>query len=113
MLSYEDYNLVQIQLRNGKWPERFAIEFNPQTFLLGESNVWQELGKKIIPDEIQKVIEDNGGEMRRKELIETLKGKASYSIIQKAINESIKQGLIEKERLKEHGNPTLYRIRQS
>jgi len=111
-LSYEDYNLVQIQLRNGKWPERFAIEFNPQTFLLGESNVWQELGKKIIPGEIEDIIEDNGGEMLRKDLIEALNDKASYNIIKKAIREAINQGLIESDRIKGRGNPIIYRIKQ-
>jgi len=111
-LSYEDYNLVQIQLRNGKWPERFAIEFNPQTFLLGESNVWQELGKKIIPGEIEDIIEENGGEMLRKDLIEALNDKASYNIIKKAIREAINQGLIESDRIKGRGNPIIYRIKQ-
>lgn len=110
-LNFEDYNLVQIQLRNGKWPERFAIEFNSQTFLLGESNVWQELGKKIIPGEILEIVEDNGGEMTRKDLIEILKEKASYSIIHKAIKEALKQGLSKDRLTGKKGNPVVYRVK--
>lgn len=114
MLSYEDYNLVQIQLRNGKWPERFAIEFNPHTFLLGESNVWQELGKKIIPGEIEDLIDDNGGEMLRVDLIKKLKENgAGITIIKKAIREALKQGLIEKDHVPgKRGNPVIYRTRK-
>jgi len=113
-LSYEDYNLVQIQLRNGKWPERFAIEFNPQTFLLGESNVWQELGKKIIPGEIEDLIDENGGEMLRADLIKKLKANgAGITIIKKAIREALRQGLIEKDHVPgKRGNPVIYRTKK-
>lgn len=110
--TWEDYNLVQIQLRNGRWPERFAIEFNGETFLLSKSDVWQEIGKKILPGEIEDLLEENGGEMRRQHVIDALKLKAGITTIKKAIREAIKQGIIEKDTLREeHGHPIVLRLK--
>lgn len=110
--AWEDYNLVQIQLRNGRWPERFAIEFSGDTFLLSKSTVWQEIGKKILPGEIEDLLEEAGGEMRRQKVIDILKPKASVTTIKKAIHEAIKQGLIEKQTLAdEKGKPLVLRLK--
>lgn len=110
--DYEDYNLVQIQLRNGKWPERFAIEFHGESFLIHESSIWQELGKKIIPGEIEDLLEENGGEMLRTNLINILRKKAGITIIKKAIRETLRNGTIEKETIKAKGNPVLLRLKK-
>jgi len=110
--NFEDYNLVQIQLRNGRWPERFAIEFEESTFLLHKSTVWQEIGKKILPGEIEDIIEEHGGEILQKELRILLKNKAGLTTIKKAIREAIQQGIIEKEKMKNlPGNPIMLRLK--
>jgi hypothetical protein len=110
--SWEDYNLVQIQLRNGRWPERFAIEFEETTFLLHKSSIWQEIGKKILPGEIEDLIEEHGGEMLKKAVIESLKLKSGLTTIKKAIREALEQGIIDKETLHGKGNPILLRLKK-
>jgi hypothetical protein len=52
-LAYEDYNVVEITLRNGKWPRPFAVEFNGETFLMNVSDVWHEVGAKIEFGEVR------------------------------------------------------------
>ena len=110
--TYEDYNLVQIELRNGKWPERFAIEFDEETFLLKESDIWQEIGKKILPNQIEELLEANEGKMLQRDIINYFKSTASPTTTKKAIREAIYQKLIIKEILSEKGNPALLRIKK-
>jgi len=110
--TYEDYNLVQIELRNGKWPERFAIEFDEETFLLTTSDIWQEIGKKIFPNQIEELLEANEGKMLQRDVINYFKSTASPTTTKKAIREAIYQKLIIKEILSEKGNPALLRIKK-
>ncbi len=110
--TYEDYNLVQIELRNGKWPEKFAIEFDEETFLLKESNIWQEIGKKIFPNQIEELLEANEGKMLQRDVINYFKSTASPTTTKKAIREAIYQKLIIKEILSEKGRPSLLRIKK-
>ena len=110
--SYEDYNLIQVELRNGKWPERFAIEFDEDTFLLEESDIWQEIGKKILPNQIEELIEANDGEMFQRDVIEYFRSTASSTTTRKAIEETINQGLITKETLSIRGKPALLKIKK-
>jgi len=109
MKAYEDYNLVQIQLRNGRWPDRFAIEFDEDTFLLKESSVWEEIGKKIFPNQIKALIEANDGEMLQKDVFPNFPGIAATTV-KRAIQAAKDQGLIEKDRLPGQGNPVILRI---
>jgi len=112
-LSYEDYNQVQVQLRNGRWPERFAIEFDEETFLLRVSDVWHEMGRKIIPDQIVSLLRANNGEMKRQDVMNHF-GRLDISVmtVKKAIEEAVSQGLIEKVQLFGRGAPVLLKLRE-
>jgi RecA-family ATPase len=108
--SYEDYNLVEITLRNGKAPEKFAIEFDQDTFLLSESSIWQDLGKKILPGQIEDLLEANDGEMLQKDVIHYFRASAQPTTVKRAISEALRQRNIFKEVLKERGSPVLLKL---
>lgn len=110
--AYENYNQVQIQLRNGAWPERFAIEFDDETFLLKPSNVWSEFGRKVLPDQIVALLRANGGSMLRKDLVAHFgKNQIGPMSVVKGVNEALNQRLIEEEKLKGPGNPLLFKLK--
>jgi hypothetical protein len=112
--SYEDYNQVQVQLRNGRWPERFSIEFDEETFLLRVSDVWREMGKKIIPGQIVSLIRANDGEMKRQDIINSLaRDGVSPMSVRRAIDEADSQNLIEKVQLFGRGAPVLIKLREA
>ena len=99
-------------MSNGKWPERFAIEFDEETFLLKESNIWQEIGKKILPNQIEELIKANENKMLQKDVINYFKSTARPTTTKRAIREAIFQKLITKEFLSGKGNPVLLKIKK-
>jgi hypothetical protein len=110
--DYQDYNLVEISLRNERNPKRFAIEFNEETFFLEESTIWQELGKLILPGQITDLIENNNGEMLQGDIVKHFKDETSRTTVRRAIEDSLNQGLINKEILAKPGKPVLLRLRK-
>lgn len=107
---YEDYNLVEISLRNDRNPAKFAVEFDEGTFLLKESDIWQEIGKKIMPGQIEELLKANDGEMLQKDVIEYFKPTVRPTTVKRAINEAVYQKIIFKESLKGRGTPVLLKL---
>jgi hypothetical protein len=113
-LAYEDYNQVEITLRNGKWPPRFATEFNEETFLLRVSDVWHEVGAKIGFGEVREYCEAQGGSVMLKDLIVyfQIRDKAlSPMTVKKAVEKEAQAGYIVTEKLPGRGNPLLIKSR--
>jgi len=109
-LAYEDYNQVEITLRNGKWPPRFAIEFNEQTFLMNVSDVWHEAGAKIGFGEVREVCKAHGDSILLKDLILYFKGRdhtLSPMTVKKAVDHEVQVGYIITETLPGKGKPIL------
>jgi KaiC/GvpD/RAD55 family RecA-like ATPase len=110
--AYENYNQVQIQLRNGAWPERFAIEFDEESFLLKPSNVWAEFGRKVLPDQVVTLLRANDGSMKRTDILSHFsRSQISPMTVLKGINEAINQRLIEEEKLPGRGAPILFKLK--
>ena len=103
---YEDYNLVEISLRNDRSPPKFSIEFDERTFLLQESDILRDLGKRILPAEIEELLRTNGGEMYQKDVIAYFKGTASPTTVKRAI----KEAAVRTEELGGRGNPILLKL---
>lgn len=111
-LPYDCYNYIEIELRDGKRPEKFASEFNPETFLLTKSSIWEELGKRIMPGEILNFIRDSGNEALKKNIIQHFtRAGTSVKTIRIAIGEEIRLGHLEERRMGGQGNPLMCRIR--
>lgn len=108
--AYEDYNLVEIALRNDRQPPKFAIEFDEGTFLLKESTIWQEIGKRIMPGQIEELLQANDGRMLQKDIIDYFKPTARPTTVKRAISEAIRQGLIKKEILEGRGSPAQLKL---
>jgi hypothetical protein len=107
--SYEDYNLIEIQTRNGRWPARFAVEFDDNSFLLKPSTIWEDIKKKIIPGEITDYIDDQGGEALYKDILEHFKNKADRTTVRRAIRAEVKAETLEEARLPGKGRPLVIR----
>jgi hypothetical protein len=113
-LAYEDYNQVEITLRNGKWPPRFATEFNEETFLLRVSDVWHEVGAKIGFGEVREYCEAQGGSVMLKDLIVyfQIRDKAlSPMTVKKAVEKEAQAGYVITEELPGRGRPLLIKSR--
>lgn len=109
-LAYEDYNQVEITLRNGKWPLRFAIEFDEKSFLMRVSDVWHEVGAKIGFGEIRELCKANNDSITLANAIIYFKvrdRKMSPNTVRKALEKEVKAGYVITERLPGKGNPIL------
>lgn len=109
-LPYQNYVMVEITTRHGEWPARFALERKLGGLLFGPSSIWQDLGRSIIPGQIEDLIDANDGEMMQKDVISALISEAKSTTIRRAIDEAIKRGSIFKDILPGKGNPVLLRL---
>ena len=110
--AYENYNQVEVTLRNGKWPPRFAVEFDERSFLIGLSNVWQEAGFRIPVGNVREVCDAHGGSILLADLIVYYVaqiGEISAPTVKNAVNREVAAGLVETERAKGKGSPILIR----
>lgn len=108
--NFEDYNTVEITLRNGQWPEKFESEFDGETFNIKFSNVLYEIGKKILPQQIFSLLKAEG-DMLRSKVIEHFPEMKRAA--RRAIDEAVKQGLVEKEELPGRGKPVMLRAKRT
>lgn len=111
-LPFHNYCVVETELRNGERPKKFVIERPANCLMFRLSNVWDEIGKKILPGQIKELIGDSGGEIPQKELIDTLSESASRATIFKAIREAEKNSEIVRETREGKGSPLILKIRK-
>jgi hypothetical protein len=109
-LPYQNYVSVEITTRHGEWPKRLAIERKQGCLLFERSSILEDLGRSIIPGQIEETIRNNGGEMLQKDLIKELSPYAQATTIKRAIAESVRQGRIKKDVMPGKGNPVLLSI---
>jgi len=109
-LPYHHYITVEITTRHGEWPRKFALERGKDCLLFRISTIWQDMGKKILPDQIKDIIAKNHGEMKQRDVINFLSSVAGPTTIKKAINEAVRQGKITKEKISGKGNPVILRV---
>ncbi len=110
-LPYQNYVCVEITTRHGTWPARFVIERKEGYLLFEKSSIWQDLGRSIIPGQIEEVLKDNDGEMLQKDLIQALSGEAKRTTIRNAIDEAVARGTILKDHLPGKGSPAILRLK--
>lgn len=87
-LPYNHYAVVEAITRHSEWPEKFSIERRENRLLFHPSSIWQNIGKKILPDEIVDLIRENGGSMFQSDVIKSFENKAHPNTIRKAIKEA-------------------------
>ncbi len=109
-LPFQNYIMVEITTRHGEWPARFALERKEGRLLFEESSIWQDLGRSIIPGQIEDLIEANDGEMLQKDIIRALMNEAKPTTVKRALSEAEKRGLIAKRLLPGKGNPVMWRL---
>jgi len=109
-LPYQNYIMVEITTRHGEWPARFALERKLGGLLFESSSIWQDLGRSIVPGQIEDLLEANDGEMMQKEVIQTLISEARPTTLKRAIDEAVKRGVVIKVNLGGKGNPVLLRL---
>lgn len=114
-LPYENYATVEIERRHGKKPKRYAIERGEDSLIFRVSQVWDEIGKKILPRDIADLTEASGGEMLQKDIVSYYSKPeryVSHVTVCKALAEARKEGLLDCRNLPEPGSPKLWFIRK-
>ncbi len=94
--SYNHYATMEVTTRHGEWPQKFAVERKGDSLLFSLSDIWSEMGKKILPETIEQLLRDNNGEMFQKDIIELLADKASQTTIHNTIKRLEDEGRIER-----------------
>jgi len=113
--AFENYNQVEVNLRNGKWPPKFAIEFDEESFLMKLSDVWREAGFRIPVGNVREVCDAHGGSIPLAELILyyiAQIGEVSAVVVKRAVNRDVAAGLVETEKLKGKGSPVLVKSKE-
>jgi len=111
-LPFQNYAELAFTLRNDAAPDNLVIERNPETLWYWESHLLTELGRKILPEQVKRMVQENGGEMRYQEAKDELLKYASHRIVIRAVQQAVEKGYIEEDKLQERGNPKILRIRQ-
>ena len=113
---YEDYNQVEVNLRNGKWPPKFAIEFIEESFLMKLSNIWHEAGFRIAVGDVRLVCDMKGGQILLADLIAHYNatiGPISDPAVKSAVKRDEAAGLVTTERTKgTKGSPILIKSKE-
>lgn len=97
-LPWENYNQVEVNLRDGRKPDKFEIEFDQNTFLLNVSDIWTEIGRLITPGQITEILGSHEGSMTQTELIEHYKDTAAKTTVIRSLNKALKENLIKREK---------------
>lgn len=109
-LPYQNYITVEITTRHGAWPARFCLERKRDVLLFEKSSIWQDLGRCLIPGQIEDVLDANDGQMLQKDVIEALAKDARRTTVRRAIDEALRSGKVTKEALPGKGHPVLLRL---
>lgn len=108
---YNCYAEIQFILRNDAAPDNIIVERDSEDLWYRPYDLYGNLGRKILPEKIKKIIEENGGGMLQKELIEILLEQASRTVIFKAIHEAKEKEYIEDEIIPGRGNPVSLKLK--
>ncbi len=109
-LPYENYCIMETETRHGEKPRLITIERRTKGLIFRPSNIFSELGKKIMPGEIQDLLKKNNGKMLLKEIYEFYKGKAHFNTVHAAIQELEKQGQLRTITMPGRGAPKLLEL---
>lgn len=110
--AYNCYAEIQFVLRNDAAPENLIVERNPENLWYSVFDLDERFGKKILPEQVKKIVEENDGEMLQSDLILILIEMASRSVVFKAISEAKEKGYIESEPLSGKGKPNLIKLKK-
>lgn len=107
---YHHYCSLEVGTRHGEWPQKIFLERRGEDLLFHKSDVWEDIGKKIIPGQVENYLRANDGEALQKDVLAhfAVLG-ASPTTSRRAIDEAIEQGKITKEALPGKGNPIILR----
>ena len=111
-LPYNHYASVDTGTRHGEWPEKLFVERGENQLLFRVSSIWDNIGKKIIPEEILEYINENGGEMFQQDIISIFEAKAHPNTIRKAIKEAERIGKLEKDTMPGKHGKKILRLKQ-
>lgn len=109
-LAFQNYIMVEITTRHGEWPARFALERKQGCLLFEKSSIWQDLGRSIMPGQIEDLIEAHDRVMLQKDIIQAFIGDAKPTTVKKALYEAEKRGILASEIQTGKGSPVLWRL---
>lgn len=107
---YENYAELAFENRSWAKPPNIIIERDDRTLLYSESNLYAELGIKLTPEDVREVVEEAGGEVLQKEVLEILLERVSKASAYKSLFAAIEKGYITREPLKAKGSPLILKL---
>jgi len=109
--AQDNYAEVEFILRSDAKPDNLIIERDPENLWYREYDLYNQLGRKILPERVKNIIQENGGEMQQAELMMMLQKLASKQVAFNAIQEAKQRDYIESVPLKGQGNPILLKLK--
>ncbi|MFC2165616.1 AAA family ATPase [Acidobacteriota bacterium] len=109
-LRYDHYLMLETQLRNGEAPDRYAIERGNDRLIFRTSSIIEDIGKKILPEEVLGLVKANDGKMLQQDVLEYFKDRAHFNTTRKAIDECVKKKRLTKETLPIKHGPVLLKV---
>ncbi len=108
-LPYNHYAVVETTTRHAEWPGMLHIERGENQLLFRISSIWDEIGKKVPPDEIVEFIKECGGEKPQADVISHFEktNNAHANTIRKSINEVVGRKLEKNTVPGQHGKKIL------
>lgn len=111
-LPQTNYAEVAFILRNDAAPSNLIIERDPVTLWYREYDLYNQLGRRILPERIRNIVRENDGEMLQKDLMHELTQIGSRSIALRAIREAEVKRYIERTERPGRGRPKVVKIKR-
>ena len=111
-LPQTNYAEVAFILRNDAAPSNLIIERDPVTLWYREYDLYNQLGRRILPERIRNIVRENDGEMLQKDLMRELTQIGSRSIALRAIKEAEVKRYIERTERPGRGGPKVVKIKR-
>lgn len=111
-LPQTNYAEVAFILRNDAAPSNLIIERDPVTLWYREYDLYNQLGRRILPERIRNIVRENDGEMLQKDLMHELTQIGSRSIALRAIKEAEVKRYIERTERPGRGGPKVVKIKR-
>jgi hypothetical protein len=110
-LPQNHYAEVAFLLRNDAAPSNIIIERDLRTLWYREYDLYNQLGRRILPERVRHIVQENEGEMPQKDLLTELIQLGSRTIAFRAIKEAEEKGYIERSGGPGRGSPKVVKLK--
>ena len=110
-LPQNHYAEVAFILRNDAAPTNLIIERDPVTLWYREYDLYNQLGRRILPERVRNIVRENDGEVLQKDLVTELTQLGSRTIALRAVKEAEEKGYVERFEQLGRGSPKVVKLK--